>query len=172
MGSTPVDYSTAKASCNEVGGHLAFFDNADHLQTYNTIKSTQREWLGIERQNGNQWFTVTGVESTVYNWAAGEPNNAGGIENCAESYTSLAWNDIPCGLARLFSCRFDVVVALDDNCPASVSCSLSTEPKLKLTAKTRNQGGGDPSDGTISFRYVFSRMFFFEKLIKNSFIRK
>ena len=117
MGDTPVNWNAAKANCIKAGGMLSYFDNAEELKAYHAVKKYRQEWIGIERKNGNQWFTVAGVESTVFNWNAGEPNNAG-KENCVESYgnNNFKWNDHKCEVEKFFSCRFERIVPINEDC--------------------------------------------------------
>ena len=86
MGDTPANWNTAKASCENIGAKLSYFNNEEELAAYHAAKNGRWEWIGIERKNGDQWFTVGGVESTIYDWNSNEPSNNGGVENCVESY--------------------------------------------------------------------------------------
>ena len=122
MGNTLADWATAKASCNAIGGDLSYFNNDEELAAYYAVKNDRDEWIGIERENGNQWFTVAGKESTVYDWycqTGCEPNNAGGIENCVESYRQeheFKWNDRNCADKKAFSCRIEKIVPINADC--------------------------------------------------------
>jgi lectin-like protein/putative metal-binding protein len=50
------------------------------------------------------WIDGGGLDFT--HWNAGEPNDAGGNEDCAEMDLSVGiWNDVPCGDARAFVCE-------------------------------------------------------------------
>ncbi|MBM4282245.1 MAG: hypothetical protein FJ137_16315 [Deltaproteobacteria bacterium] len=53
--------------------------------------------------DGRSWtFQVTDV---VTRWAGGEPNNAGGAENCAHVWSfTLEWNDIRCDVGMASVC--------------------------------------------------------------------
>ena len=41
------------------------------------------------------WRWVTGEPWGYTNWNGGEPNNAGGIEDFLQWYSSGVWNDLP-----------------------------------------------------------------------------
>ena len=112
-------FSNAEAICQGLGGHVSFFKTEEELEAYNAVKNGRREWLGIKRQNGNQWFTMDGVESTVFDWRDGEPNNFNGIEDCVETSNAtglIQWNDKRCDVNRLFSCRLETTVPFDQEC--------------------------------------------------------
>ena len=57
-------------------------------------------WIGgkrIGRGNGpgaNHWEWSDGKRWDFHNWFLGEPNNAGGRENCVQMYADGGWNDI------------------------------------------------------------------------------
>jgi hypothetical protein len=59
-------------------------------------------WIGLRRSSsGSPSFSWEGGQSPTYvNWAAGEPNNSGGAEDCVELWRSGLqagrWNDAPC----------------------------------------------------------------------------
>ena len=114
MGNTAVDYNTAKTTCAQAGGHLPYFTSNSEISAYNAQLS-RTEWLGIEKQNGN-WVDLTGALVTTFVWDMGEPNNGGGNENCVETDSWGFWNDVDCASLKLFSCYFESVVALHDDC--------------------------------------------------------
>lgn len=45
------------------------------------------------------------LEAAVWSWNSGEPNDAGGAEDCAEHTTGGRYNDNQCGQPRPFACR-------------------------------------------------------------------
>jgi hypothetical protein len=63
-------------------------------------------WIGlndIEVEGVFVW--PDGTPATYTNWNEGEPNDAGGIEDCVEmSAATGLWNDSPCDVARAYIC--------------------------------------------------------------------
>jgi hypothetical protein len=45
------------------------------------------------------------LNSAVYSWNPGEPNDWGGNEDCAQQYSNGRWNDANCGISMRFACR-------------------------------------------------------------------
>ncbi|XP_050956922.1 low affinity immunoglobulin epsilon Fc receptor-like isoform X2 [Labeo rohita] len=62
-------------------------------------------WLGGRRVIGTNNFKWLDRTLWSYNgWNVGEPNNAGGMENCVETWYNLAFNDAPCTIPKPFIC--------------------------------------------------------------------
>ncbi len=58
-------------------------------------------WMGFgdEAVEGIfEWYDQSPVSYT--NWAPGEPNNAGGDEDCTQIYPDGQWNDLPCNIGN------------------------------------------------------------------------
>ena len=73
-------------------------------------------WVGIDdltikftwhHRLGRRVVWKSGGPSNV-NWSPGEPNNAGGSEDCAEIYTTGNLNDIGCGAIRRIMCSSEL----------------------------------------------------------------
>lgn len=73
-------------------------ENADLLQALsNQGYSGQVIWIGFTDaalEGTFVWYDSAPV--TYSNWAPGEPNNAGGNENCTQIYPDGTWNDLNC----------------------------------------------------------------------------
>lgn len=58
-------------------------------------------WIGFNDEaveGAFVWYDQSPV--TYTNWAAGEPNNSGGNEDCTQIYPNGGWNDLPCGIGN------------------------------------------------------------------------
>lgn len=54
-------------------------------------------------------------------WIVGQPDNAGGTEDCAEITYQALWNDLPCTLSRYYAC--EIPVAQCDQLKDDIRCS-------------------------------------------------
>jgi len=104
-----IDFDSARAAAEAMSylgsqGHLATISDAAE----NTFLSTTfggRAWIGAYQdfsdpsfsEPGGGWVWVTGEPWTFDSWSAGEPNDFGGTEHYAETFSNGAWNDQPLG---------------------------------------------------------------------------
>ena len=62
-------------------------------------------------QSADKFLSVCGVKPTYTNWAASEPNDSGGRENCVHFYTGGVkvgqWNDGKCASTIHYICEFN-----------------------------------------------------------------
>ncbi len=109
---TVADWRTAQATCTKFGYHLASVRDAaaDRFlgRTAASIAST-RWWFGFNdvAQEG-RWVWQAGTPVSYLHWAAGEPNDSGGNEDCGELNRfgpDGGWNDEPCDGALPFICE-------------------------------------------------------------------
>ena len=82
------------------GGHLASI-TSDGIKEYvmegMNIKGLNVIWIGgtdIHQEGVWQWTDNMPWEFT--SWIGGEPNNAGGNEDCLQWHAAHGWNDAPC----------------------------------------------------------------------------
>ncbi|XP_058831453.1 lectin-like [Topomyia yanbarensis] len=106
--------------CNSMGMRLAVITSEEAnkkailtIQSANKFNPTSTEiWIGGSdlAKEGEYIWQPTGKRFEYNFWAKGEPNNSGGVENCAQiRYVSAAvgwhWNDKNCDLERYFICE-------------------------------------------------------------------
>ena len=103
-------WSVAKGECAQVGYHLVTIDDAaenawldGRIDSY----STARWWMGYNDVTVEGYWDWDGPYSSYTNWAANEPNNSGGYEDCAvlNQMGGGAWNDIHCNTSLYFVCE-------------------------------------------------------------------
>lgn len=96
--------SQAQAFANQFGANLISIQNQaendcimNALNNLNDPAVSNIIWIGYNDEAVEgvfEWYDQSPV--TYTNWAAGEPNNSGGNEDCTQIYPSGLWNDLPC----------------------------------------------------------------------------
>ena len=75
-------------------------ENRIFLDSLQAVTS-QFGWWGFKRFTASDTQTWNGADMRPMNWSSwcnGEPNNAGGNERCAMTWSgNTCWNDINCG---------------------------------------------------------------------------
>jgi hypothetical protein len=98
-------WTMSEAEAESLGGTLAIIKNADEqkwvFSTFGSYGGVNRGglWIGLHRTRpGGPFVWVTDAKLDYTDWGQGEPNNVGGIENCAHMQNgdsaSGAWNDL------------------------------------------------------------------------------
>jgi hypothetical protein len=99
---TPDTWNTSEAEAEGLGGTLAIINNAAEQEwvysKFGTYGGTDRDlWIGLHRQReGGPFVWVSGAKLDYLKWEGGQPDNAGGVENCVEISQAGhrgAWND-------------------------------------------------------------------------------
>ncbi len=113
----PTSWDAAKAACEGMGRHLVTITSDDEAAlVWDNMSgiTTQGRWIGFnDRAVEGTWVWVTNEPSGGYLplWDSGEPNDAGGNEDCAEFlYGDPAWNDNSCSRALYFWCEAEPIV--------------------------------------------------------------
>jgi hypothetical protein len=92
----------AEADAVALGGHLTTIESAAenawivaNVLGFDGDAVFRRGWIGLQRDGIGQFSTWADGQGVTYtNWAAGEPNNAGGLEAYAEMIQGTGlWND-------------------------------------------------------------------------------
>nr|XP_026695775.1 macrophage mannose receptor 1-like [Ciona intestinalis] len=122
-----VNYQAAVSACTSMSATLARIKTKqvqdflmEKLKLLNPGVIRAVFYIGLKRidssSTGFQWNDGTMVTSGYTNWRSGEPNNAGGNENCVELvYATISslwhgkWNDVPCSANGRYICERRVV---------------------------------------------------------------
>jgi hypothetical protein len=105
-------WADAKAQCASQGKSLLTINDAEEeawVQGIASALSTQKWWMGFnDRASEGTFVWGSGEPVTYTNWYPGEPNDAGGDEDCGQLnrfYPELGWNDEPCSLHLRYICE-------------------------------------------------------------------
>ncbi|XP_053335824.1 CD209 antigen-like protein E [Clarias gariepinus] len=96
------NWTESRQICMDKGADLVIINNREEQEFISKQKVNGRiqAWIGLsDRETEGEWKWVDGTPLTTAFWASGEPNNAGGDEDCAEFYsgdTGNFWNDKKC----------------------------------------------------------------------------
>ncbi|XP_026080669.1 CD209 antigen-like protein C [Carassius auratus] len=101
-------WSDSRQYCRDHGADLVIINTEEKQRLISSLVS-ERVWIGlsdIENEGNMTWVDSSTVNQTF--WFEGEPNNAGGNEDCIElmpSEPTLNWNDLPCSANRKGICE-------------------------------------------------------------------
>ena len=108
----PLTFDEARAFCMNLGADLLKVDDQAELDFLAGAGIPPSAGAGGYRNGLNDLTTegtflwTDGTAPAIAPWNAGEPNDAGGNEDCTEmTITVSAWNDIPCTEPRAFVCE-------------------------------------------------------------------
>nr|XP_016851016.1 PREDICTED: pulmonary surfactant-associated protein D [Anolis carolinensis] len=102
-------FESSKATCLQAGGQLASPKTSTENAAIQQIvaRHNKAAYLGMNDLQAEGTYKHLNGEVVEYtNWAAEEPNNAGGKEDCIEIYLDGKWNDRSCTERRLIVCEF------------------------------------------------------------------
>lgn len=108
---SPRTYADAEADCVDQGGHLASIHSQeiqDNLVARAFEVQVSSWWIGLDDQASEGDYAWTdGTPFDFSAWAGGEPNDAGGGEDCGHvtDWGGGAWNDIGCDAWMPYVCR-------------------------------------------------------------------
>ncbi|HRI64482.1 MAG TPA: CotH kinase family protein, partial [Polyangium sp.] len=105
----PLGWSAAENDCRIQGGHLVSIHSLQELQTLEMRASSLSMgdfWMGFnDRMTEGSFVWTDGTPRDFELWNAGEPNDYGAGEDCAEVYTNGNWNDLDCAAALHYVCK-------------------------------------------------------------------
>ena len=102
-----VSFSVASDRCANAGMKLATADGSSKNQLLATASSLDIMWIGLNDRNQEGTFAWCDGELLSYqNWAAGEPNDNGALEDCGSLIKADGtWNDLRCSELHGFLCE-------------------------------------------------------------------
>jgi hypothetical protein len=95
---TPNTWSASEAEAENLGGTLAIIRSAAEQEwvfsKFGDYGGTNRNlWIGLRRQwQGGPFVWADGEHLDFFNWAPGQPDNTGGVENCVEIWANGTWD--------------------------------------------------------------------------------
>ncbi|XP_031150872.1 galactose-specific lectin nattectin-like isoform X2 [Sander lucioperca] len=103
-------WTDAETFCKAAGGNLASVHSEEEhvfLRTFINQVSGEHKvtWMGgFDSVQEGVWMWSDGSIFDYKHWHVGQPDNAGGNENCLEMNRQDNWNDRPCTDIRPFLC--------------------------------------------------------------------
>lgn len=105
-------FADAQATCAAEGGELATIEDArmqagllDALRP-RSAAVTSSFWIGLFEPEPDRWMWASRRVPRFGAWGQGEPNDQGGVENCAEILRATGqWNDLACNEQRAYACE-------------------------------------------------------------------
>ena len=109
---THLSWPEAQATCEDAGVQMLSIGSKSEddfaFDTANTV-SNEKWWIGLNDQAVEGKFVwESGSPFSYDGWAPGEPNDAGGAEDCTQLnrfYPEKGWNDEPCESPFFFICE-------------------------------------------------------------------
>ncbi|XP_038058758.1 asialoglycoprotein receptor 2-like [Patiria miniata] len=93
----PLTWAEAKDECIKMGGVLAVPQSQEETDFLMRLVPT-RFWINCNNfEEEGIWKCLDLTDEVEFmNWAAKQPDNHGGNEDCVELFRSGKWNDLPC----------------------------------------------------------------------------
>lgn len=115
-------WNEARITCEEEGGYLAIINSIAEANAINEVFTNSEDIAGSphpdfasigfhDLYSEGQYVTIHGqtlAKAGFTLWASGQPDNAGGKENCGSFHKSGRLNDIDCGTKFGFICEMPV----------------------------------------------------------------
>jgi Lectin C-type domain/HYR domain/Secretion system C-terminal sorting domain len=138
-GSGDVTNADARAKCTSIGGRLPVIKTAAQNAFIQSKLGGGNCWIGI-RRSGSNWVWDNNAVITYSNWGAGEPNNYGGNEHCAQLCGAGHWNDVNCAsynwcIAEIPCAGVNTYLAATDQISISATAEVSST-RLEWTNNT------------------------------------
>jgi hypothetical protein len=128
-GGAAASWADAGAACAARGASLVQIEDVTTLD-FLRAAGVSSGWLGLsDTEVEGTWRWADGSALAYANWGGGEPNDSGGVEDCAELRPDGLWNDLDCASARPFTCVAPAPGAAVDPGDACDSCPAVPNPE-------------------------------------------
>jgi hypothetical protein len=108
LGIQTINWSAASAACDSWGGTLARLDSAEEEAALLARVAPTDTWIGLNdlASEGTMLWEAGGAPSLYTHWAAQQPDDFDGTEDCVELLADgRGWNDRPCTDLRAYLCE-------------------------------------------------------------------
>lgn len=152
--------SAAQAFAQNLGANLVSVqsqaENDCIMSSLNDMGQSGVIWIGFNDEAVEGTFVWYDQSPVVYtNWAAGEPNNAGGAEDCVQIYADGSWNDlsgttanaqsiIEVNLCPVLDAGPDVTICNGQTANLAVVSTLFGSPAYTYSWNNGVQGAANP----------------------------
>ncbi|KAM9449628.1 uncharacterized protein Hap1MRO34_022143 isoform 2-T2 [Clarias gariepinus] len=103
------NWTESRQDCRNKGSELVIINSKEEQEFIGKQQANFKAWIGLsDRDTDGEWKWVDGTTLTTEFWNKGEPNDAGGDEDCAEFYSAPkvnVWNDYKCSLKQHWICE-------------------------------------------------------------------
>ena len=140
-----VGWAAAEAACVARGAHLVTIESAAENAALAAIAGAAM-WIGYSDAATEGAYVWASGKGSYASWGEGQPDDAGGNEDCAALGADGAWNDLPCDAARPFLCE-DVRVRVPDPGDACDACPTIHEPDSEPVGADAGTCGGGGTGG-------------------------
>ncbi|XP_058865338.1 putative C-type lectin domain family 20 member A isoform X5 [Acipenser ruthenus] len=158
-----LSWSLAQTYCRQQHTDLATVrsqEEAEQLLTLSEFSLIDSAWIGLYRDNTQNWKWSNSDDVIYSNWNSGEPNNVFGIENCVIMslrnglFTSRGkWVDVVCGGILPFFCYEDIkptnlsaLIIQNQESSSLPSTLISQDPNPSDLPSTPASKDPNPSD--------------------------
>uniref|UniRef100_A0A3B3I9G2 C-type lectin domain-containing protein n=1 Tax=Oryzias latipes TaxID=8090 RepID=A0A3B3I9G2_ORYLA len=100
-------WDEAREFCRAKEADLVVINSKEENEFISKLKK-QDVWLGLsDRDLEGTWKWVDGSSLTLQFWASDQPDNIGGVEDCAHTNFEFPglWNDVPCQFSKQLICE-------------------------------------------------------------------
>ncbi|XP_052530335.1 C-type lectin domain family 4 member G-like [Tympanuchus pallidicinctus] len=100
VGSGAVGWAQAQGRCRDSGAQLVVIGDAQEQEFLTSLAPPYETWIGLhDRSTEGSFQWVDGSALSFRNWRWGQPDEAGGGEDCVAMDSRGGWGDRPCAVS-------------------------------------------------------------------------